>query len=220
MGYNLYLGYHPQGNGSFVFGPSLDLLSILDDAQRDQTGTQRALGFIRAQPERFIPLAVNRLGFFFGLEKRVLMYFYSNNLIGYIPRPFLLAIAAILLLPFVFVSVSGAFGLALLKWTRRHVLLALLFLAYLLPHVFILAEDRFHLVLIPYFAILAAYFWSNGPNAVLLRWRESRSGKAAVILAVFAAALLFANWSLELTHDADKISQLLGPNGNQTYFPY
>jgi len=28
MGYNLYLGYHPQGNGSFVFGPSLDLLPI------------------------------------------------------------------------------------------------------------------------------------------------------------------------------------------------
>ncbi len=36
MGYNLYLGYHPRGNGSFVFGPSLDLLTILDDAQRDQ----------------------------------------------------------------------------------------------------------------------------------------------------------------------------------------
>jgi hypothetical protein len=69
MGYNLYLGYYPQGNGSFMFGPSLDLLSILDDAQRDRVGTQKAVEFIRAQPERFIPLAVNRLGFFFGLEK-------------------------------------------------------------------------------------------------------------------------------------------------------
>ncbi|HJX81639.1 MAG TPA: hypothetical protein VJ248_06380, partial [Candidatus Udaeobacter sp.] len=75
MGYNLYLGYHPKGNGSFVFGPSLDLLPILDDAERDKIGTQQAIGFIRQQPERFIPLAVNRLGFFFGLEKRVLMYF-------------------------------------------------------------------------------------------------------------------------------------------------
>jgi hypothetical protein len=32
--------------------------------------------------------------------------------------------------------------------------------------------------------------------------------------------LLFANWGLELIRDADKITALLGPNGNQTYFPY
>ncbi|MCJ7432675.1 MAG: hypothetical protein MUO77_04230, partial [Anaerolineales bacterium] len=101
LGYNLYLGYYPGSNGSFIFGPSLDLLSILDDAQRDQVGTQRALEFIRAHPERFVPLAVNRLGFFFGLEKRALMYFYSNDIIGYIPKALLLAISAILLLPFV-----------------------------------------------------------------------------------------------------------------------
>jgi hypothetical protein len=104
MGYNLYLGYHPQGNGSFVFGPSLDLLTILDDAERDRLGTEKALEFIRAQPERFIPLAINRLGFFFGLEKRVLMYFYSNNIIGYIPLPLMLTISAILLLPFIIIS--------------------------------------------------------------------------------------------------------------------
>src|SRR5258706_8128198 len=94
MGYNLYLGYHPQGNGSFVFGPSLDLLTILDDAQRDKVGTQKAIEFIKAQPERFIPLAVNRLGFVFGLEKRLLMYFYGNNILGFIPLPLLLTISA------------------------------------------------------------------------------------------------------------------------------
>src|SRR3990172_57014 len=104
MGYNLYLGYYPEGNGSFVFCPSLDLIPILDDTERDQLGTQKALEFIRSKPERFLPLAFNRLGFFFGLEKRVLTYFYSNNLLGYIPKPILLTIAAILLLPFVFVA--------------------------------------------------------------------------------------------------------------------
>jgi hypothetical protein len=70
MGYNLYLGYHPEGDGSFVFGPSLDLVPILnDDTERDQLGTHKALEFIRAEPGRFLPLALNRLGFFFGLEK-------------------------------------------------------------------------------------------------------------------------------------------------------
>jgi len=220
MGYNLYLGYHPKGNGSFVFGPSLDLLSILDDAERDTVGTQKAFEFIRAQPERFVPLAVNRMGFFFGLEKRVLMYFYSNNLIGFVPLPLLLTISAILLLPFVFISTSAALGLALLRWKPEHILLLLLFIGYIAPHVFILSEDRFHLTLVPYIAILAAQVWTGGIREIAARWNESRTGKVIVILCVFAAVLLVTNWGFELLRDADKIAQLLGPTGNKSYFPY
>jgi hypothetical protein len=220
MGYNLYLGYHPQGNGSFVFGPSLDLLTILNDAERDRIGTQKAIEFIKAQPERFIPLAINRLSFFFGLEKRVLMYFYSNNIIGYVPLLLLLIISAILLLPFVIISVSAAFSLTYLRWNPEHILLLLLFVAYILPHVFILSEDRFHLALVPYIAILAAQVWVNGFAPLRARWHESRTGKWIVSLAIVVAFLLVANWGMELIRDADKISQLLGPNGNQSHFPY
>ena len=220
MGYNLYLGYHPQGNGSFFFGPSLDLLPILDDAERDKVGTEKAIEFIKAQPERFVPLAINRLGFFFGLEKRVLMYFYGNNLLGYIPFPLLLTISAILLLPFVVVSTSAALGLSLLRWRPEHILLTLLFIAYIAPHVFILAEDRFHLALVPYFAILAARFWAGGFGELTTRWRESSMGKILAILSILCVFLLVTNWGIELVRDWDKIAQLLGPNGNQSYFPY
>ena len=220
MGYNLYLGYHPQGNGSFVFGPSLDLLTILDDAERDRIGTEKAVEFIRERPERFMPLAANRLGFFFGLEKRVLMYFYSNNIIGYVPPPLLLTISGILLLPFVIISISAAFGLAYLRWKPEHVLLLLLFAGYILPHVFILSEDRFHLALVPYIAILAAQVWVHGFAPLRSGWNESPLGKWIVALAAVVAFLLVANWGLELIRDADKISQLLGPNGNQSHFPY
>ncbi|HMS00583.1 MAG TPA: hypothetical protein PKE62_15125 [Anaerolineales bacterium] len=220
MGYNLYLGYHPQGNGSFVFGPSLDLLPILDDVERDKIGTEKAIEFIKTQPERFVPLAVNRLGFFFGLEKRVLMYFYGNDLLGFIPLPLLLTISAILLLPFVVISTSAALGLSLLRWNPQTCLLVLLLFVYTIPHVFILAEDRFHLALVPYIAILAAWFWVNGFKSLSLRWRESRTGKILVILSILCVVLLVTNWGLELTRDWDKIAQLLGPNGNQSYFPY
>jgi hypothetical protein len=220
MGYNLYLGYHPKGNGSFVFGPSLDLLTILDDADRDKIGTQKAIEFIKAQPERFLPLAVNRLGFFFGLDKRVLMYFYGNNIIGFIPLPLLLTISAILLLPFVFISTSAALGLSLLRWESEHILLGLLSVSYILPHVFILSEDRFHLALVPYIAILAAQVWVGGSREIPARWRESRMGKVLVAFAIFAVILLVTNWGFELVRDADKITQLLGPHGNESYFPY
>lgn len=220
MGYNLYLGYYPQGNGSFIFGPSLDLLTIMDDSERDVVGAQKALGFIKDQPERFVPLAINRLGFFFGLEKRVLMYFYSNNIFGFIPKPALLTISAILLLPFTVLSTSAVFGLSLLKWKPQTVILLLLLASYLLPHIFILAEDRFHLAFIPYFAILAAYFWSNRLQGLTARWNESQFGKLALTFAIFGVILLLTNWGVELFRDADKIAALLGTNGNNAHFPY
>ena len=220
MGYNLYLGYHPNGNGSFVFGPSLDLLPILDDAERDMVGTQQAIDFIKAEPERFVPLAVNRLSYFWGLEKRVLMYFYSNNIVGYIPPPWLLILSGILLLPFVVVGVCAALGLSFVSWKSQHILRLLLLLGYLLPHVFILSEDRFHLAIIPFFSILATQFWTNGFHGMIVRWNESRQGRIFVIFGVMIAFYLISNWGWELTRDWDKITQLLGPNGNQSYFPY
>ncbi|HXQ38328.1 MAG TPA: hypothetical protein VN843_30290, partial [Anaerolineales bacterium] len=153
-------------------------------------------------------------------EKRVLMYFYSNNLIGFIPPGMLLFISAMLLLPFLFISTFAALGLSMLRWKPEHILLMLLFIAYILPHVFILSEDRFHLALVPYISILAVQVWVSGFRELSVRWKESHNGKLIVTVAIIVAIFLITNWELELTRDADKISQLLGPNGNQTYFPY
>lgn len=214
MGYNLYLGYHPLGNGSFVFGPSLDLLTIMDDSERDEIGTQKAIELIKHQPERFIPLALNRLGFFFGLEKRVLMYFYSNNLLGYIPQPILILISFILLTPFILVCIFSVFGILSLKRNHQTLLLLLLFACYLLPHIFILSEDRFHLALIPYFAILASY------GFILISSKQLNFKKWQAAISIVLICLLVLNWGLELSRDAEKIAILFSPTGNTAGFPY
>lgn len=148
------------------------------------------------------------------------MYFYSNDLLGYIPAPLLLAIVAIMLLPFVMIAISAAFGLSLPRLRPGIVLLYLLLASYILPHVFILSEDRFHLALVPFIAILAAYAWSEGRSALSARWQESLAGKIAVSFSVLVVFLLLANWAFELSRDGDKIAALLAPGGNQTYFPY
>ncbi len=220
MGYNLYVGYHPESTGTFKYGPSLDLLTILDDGERERVGIQRAVAFIRADPARVPVLAVQRLGHFFGLERRALTYFYSNNFFGYIPFPLLLTAALVLLLPFVMISTSAALGLALMDWRKETLLLVLFVFAYLAPHVPLLAEDRFHLTLVPFLTILAAQAWTGGPAALWQRWQQSRWGKVALLLAVLVIFLLFTNWGLELHRDADKIRLLFGPEGNKTYFPY
>ncbi|HCR71585.1 MAG TPA: hypothetical protein DIW23_09090 [Anaerolineae bacterium] len=169
---------------------------------------------IKHQPERFIPLALNRLGFFFGLEKRVLLYFYSNNLLGYISQPILITIAFILLFPFVVISIFSVFGILSLKKNPQTILLLLLITCYLLPHIFILSEDRFHLALIPYFAILASYGYS------LISAKELNFKKWQTVISIVLICLLLLNWGLELNRDAEKIAILFSPTGNTAGFPY
>ncbi|MCL4528397.1 MAG: hypothetical protein M1282_03175, partial [Chloroflexi bacterium] len=214
LGYNLYVGYHPQSSGTFAFGPSLDLLSIIDDKTRDEIGTQKAIEFIKQDPARFPFLAVRRLGYFFNLELRAFTYFYVNNFLGFIPPFLLVLILLVLALPFVIVSLSSALGAAVLPNNPPTILLALLFVGYLLPHVFILSEERFHLMLIPFFAVLAAVFWTSGFSALRLR------RALTVSLAILVIVLLLANWGLELARDEHTIIQMLGPIGNQLYLPY
>lgn len=219
MGYNLYVGYHPQSSGTFTYGPSLDLLTIADDAERERVGTQKAIEFIKADPGRFLPLAVNRLGYFFGLERRALTYFYTSNFFGYIPFPLLLMLAILFFGPFVILSCAAAFGLALMRWDRTTLILPLVMGAYLAPHIFLLADDRTHFTLVPLFAILAALAWASGFSALRERWQTS-AGRWALTLAGVAVLLLLTNWGLELYRDADKLSILFGPNGNTAGFPY
>ncbi|MCL5612276.1 MAG: hypothetical protein M1485_06970 [Chloroflexi bacterium] len=215
LGYNLYVGYHPQSSGTFAFGPSLDLLSIIDDKTRDEIGTQKAIEFIKQDPARFPFLAVKRLGYFFNLELRAFTYFYVNDFLGFIPSVLLVIILLILTLPFVFVSLSALFGAALLPWRPQTALLALLFVGYLLPHIFILSEERFHLILIPsFFAILAANFWTNKSSAF------ASIKEPVLYLCIFLALLLLMNWGFELARDGHTILQMLGPTGNQLYLPY
>jgi hypothetical protein len=86
--------------------------------------------------------------------------------------------------------------------------------------VLILSEDRFHLALVPYMAILGALFWTSGCPSIVLRWKESGMGKVLVSLGIISVFLLLLNWGLELFRDGDKILQLLGPDGNFSNFPY
>lgn len=220
MGYNLYLGYHPDGNGSFVFGPSLDLLTIIDDAERDKVGIEKAIEFISAEPERFIPLVINRLGYFWGLEKRVLIYFYSNNILGNLPSPVLILLLVIMLLPFVVICLAGTLSIPLLHTNPGIKLLGILVVLYMLPHIFILSEDRFHLALVPFIIIISSLYWTEGFNAIKVSWHQSRAGKKLVYFSALVILLLLFNWGFELFRDGSKMLQILGPNGNISYFPY
>jgi hypothetical protein len=220
IGYDLYLGYHPQGTGTFQYPQSLDLMKILNDAERDKVGIKKTLEFIKADPGRVITLFLRRTGYFFGLERRALTFFYSNDFFGHIPAPVLGGIFALFCLPFVILSTSSLAGLALTRWCNETWLVVLFLAGYITPHLLIIAEDRFHLTIVPFLAILAAQCWTGSWSSIRQRWAGSKAGKVALILASAAILLLLANWGLELWRDGDKLALLFGPNGNQAYFSY
>lgn len=222
LGYDLYLGYHPEGTGTFQYPQSLDLMTMMNDSERDEVGIAKTLEFIKANPGRMVYLFVRRAGYFFGLERRALTYFYSNNFFGHLPAAALGGVLMLFCLPFMVVSTSGVLGLALVRWRTRHEawLLALFLVGYIGPHLVIIAEDRFHLTTVPFLAMLAASFWTSGLPALKARWCESKAGKVALLLAVTAILLLLANWGWELWRDADKLTLLFGSSGNMSYFSY
>jgi 4-amino-4-deoxy-L-arabinose transferase-like glycosyltransferase len=218
LGYNLYLGYHPDGDGSFQTSIATDLLSIFNDMDRDAVGTQKAAEFIRDDPVRVPELVLRKAGFFFGLERRAIQFFYSSNFFGYIPAPALLAAALFFLLPFVFLAPSAAFGIAAVPRSDAKSLVGWFVLAYITPHLLILADDRLHMTLIPIFAVLAAAAWSRR-REILASFRSPLGWRTWLLPAAVTALLLF-NWGYELCADSEKLRALFGPGGNETYFPY
>jgi hypothetical protein len=220
LGYDLYLGYNPNGTGTFQYPQSLDLMTIVNDAQRDRIGIQDAYKFIISDPGRIIFLIFRRAGYFFGLERRALTYFYSNNFFGHISTPVLGGIFSIFCLPFIILCTSAVAGLPQLEPRRETWLLVLFFAGYIIPHLLIIAEDRFHLTLLPLLAILAAKSWTVGWQPICQQWKDSRAGKLGLIIVFSVILLLFANWGIELLRDSDKLALLFSANGNRTYFSY
>lgn len=216
LGYNLHMGYHPEGTGTFQYGISLELFPYLDDGQRNDLGVEAGLEFIKQDPGRIPSLILNKLGFFFSLERRAMSYFYSNGFFGQIPQAALIGLFALFTLPFAVLSSLSAASLALMGWNKERLLFLLLLVGYLLPHVFLLAEPRFHIAIVPGLAMLADYAW--GERKAL--WKRASEEKWRFATALVLIGLLWLNWGMELIRDADKLAILLGPEGYRAGFPY
>jgi hypothetical protein len=107
----------------------------------------------------------------------------------------------------------------------RHNTLVYLLLIYLVGiHVVIMAEPRFHLVMVPFLTIFAV----RGVRAVRRVGSDLRSSESAVrqqarwrlTLTVALVALLLLNWAYELNVDAEKLRLLFAPGGNTARFTY
>jgi 4-amino-4-deoxy-L-arabinose transferase-like glycosyltransferase len=217
LGYNLFVSYHPQGNGGFAFNVAGIPLHILDDDARDRWSMEQAAGFIRADPARAALLAPRRLVYFWGLEDREMLFFYSSGLFGAIPQPWLGLAYLLLILPLVLTGLAAPFGLALTPAHRR--LMLGLLAAGMLPHLLILAEPRFHLPIVPLLAAYAAAAWTQPRLGARIRqgWRD---GEAAWIAAGAAGLLLAGIWAAHLWREWPQLIALMGPGGSSLHFAW
>jgi 4-amino-4-deoxy-L-arabinose transferase-like glycosyltransferase len=220
LGYNLYLGYYPQGSGTFQFGPSLDLLTVFDDAERDALGRRLALDFIRADPGRVPILMVQKLGHFWGLEDRAFSYLYSNGLFGPWPDGLVALVLVLLSIPLVVTLPLALLGWIVSAHDRAWTILTLLLTWYIGIHMLIMAEERFHLALVPIVAVLAARGWQQR----LPFWRSFRAGDPSARrrswLLLILLALVLLNWGLELSHHWGRLQGLIQADGWQLHLDY
>jgi len=212
LGYNLYIGYHPQSTGTFQYGISLDLLPILDDAERNARGLEACLGFVGSDPWRVPYLMVRKAGHLWGLDSRALIYFYANGKLGHWPA-WLMGLALLLICgPLVVLAPAAAGGLVCGRMCERKALIKWLLVYYTGMHMLIMAEPRFHVPLVPIVTVLATYFFVERP----CQWSRPWQQRLFSLLII----LLLANWALELTQGWNTLVALFGPEGHRLYLPY
>lgn len=213
LGYNLYLGYHPETGGTFQFGPSLDLIAILDDAERNRVGSQLAWQFIRQDPGRIPLLTLQKVAHFWGLEDRAFAYLYSNSLFG--PWPPLMVGGALFLLslPLVVTLPLAIAGWALCDRNRAWRLLTLLFAWYIGIHALIMSEERFHFALVPMIAAFAAAGLTRWPAMRRKLHGGDRTVRHRLALALVLIALALVNWGWEIGANLNRYRLLMEPAG-------
>ena len=217
LGYNLFVSYHPEGDGGFVARVALIPTRFMDDGERDAWTMDQALGFIRADPGRALSLLPRRLAYLAGFESRELIFFYAGNLFGPIPSSLLILAYLLLVLPWVATAAAAPFGLAAAAYHPGRNLILLLIAATVLAHVPVLAEPRFHLPLVPFLAPFAATLWLRPASFLPSRFP---GGRQAYILASAALLILLAAWSWDFARQLPKLDAVLAPGGNTLRLDY
>ncbi|MHB8808287.1 MAG: hypothetical protein ACYC59_12025, partial [Anaerolineaceae bacterium] len=216
LGYNLFIGYHPEGDGGFVSKIAIIPMNILDDGERDRFCMQQAIEFIRQDPFEASRRAFARLVKLIGPEYREFFYFYSNNLIGTISQPWLALIYSLLVIPWGSTLILGVIGLWQARNNKRFVSLVTVFLiCYGLPHLFIIAEPRFHLAFVPVLMPFAA-FALDSKNRI--QWKQFFRGENT-IFAIFLL-LLICIFILGFTSNFSGLVLIMSEGGNKLYLSY
>jgi 4-amino-4-deoxy-L-arabinose transferase-like glycosyltransferase len=188
-GLNVLLGNHPRATGRLNLEDGLPLRQAymdgaVDAADANARALRAGLAWARDNPGAWLRLSVAKLGYLMGLEGREHAWGYSSGYFG--PRRSLTVTVwgVLLLLSFPALVLAAASGVARAHGSvdAPHVAMGAFFVATCVLHVISFGESRFHLPLVPVFAVAASL--GSGPLAASSRRRTARIAAAVALLAI------------------------------------
>ena len=187
-------------------------------------GYREGLRFIIGHPSRFLELGIKKMGYLYGPEIRELSWGYSRNFFGAAPRPLLIPVAIAVMAAFPLIAVLALCGLCLRGigrggWRGGGTLLILSVLYFSAAHFLTFGESRFHLPLVPIFAVFAGGLAQRKEEAVTqsprVMWAATQ-----IIIFTLCLILLSRNWAIRLGEDWVRLGRVLGPGGNTASLSY
>jgi len=215
LGYNLFIGYHPEGDGGFVSQIAIQPLSILDDGERNTYCLEKTIEFIHQNPTEVVRRFFVRLGMFIGPEIKEFTFFYTNNFFGSIPVFWLILIYLLLTIPWMFLVILGPVGMWHAREKNFVVLIIIFVFGYSFPHFLILAEPRFHYSVVPVLVPFVSYIFENRNK---IEWGSIRYRRNWIFILIYLTILIC--FGVTLFNSFSNIVDVFGANGNTLRYSY
>lgn len=216
-GVNFWIGNNPDATGRMLEKENQTMLWTIwnmtnDEVERDKLFYEKGFEFIKENPSKFLVLGAKKFAHFWGF----ILPFFTCYLYGYFINPtsgwLFMLLAPLTVLPYAIVLPFAIFGIIFYqKWDRKASLLFLLMFYYVVIHSIILSSTRYHLPLVPFLIIFAAY----GACSINRVRSEIRLGdskmKMKIIIFFLLIAGLIATWYYStFCYYSDEIKMVIG----------
>jgi hypothetical protein len=197
-GVNLWLGNSPYTPYAFVrnvwkVGVREPMLNVLPQGElaRDRAAYALAFEYMRAQPLAVLARVPGKFADFWGFERNLVDIAQATKEGGGWNAPSKIGADGLAAVVYIFVMCAGIAGLVYARWDAWKVLFGGFIVYFVLIHLVIFGDGRFHLPLIPFFALYAGW--------MIVEWRRvrysfARSGIAGGLIVVLLAVWLREAW--------------------------
>jgi 4-amino-4-deoxy-L-arabinose transferase-like glycosyltransferase len=195
-GVNLWLGNSPYTPYEFIrnvwkVGVREPMLQDLptDEVARDRAAMALALQYMRAEPLAVLARVPAKFADFWGMERNLVDVAEATRAGGGWNSIFKSAADVYGALAYMFVALCGLAGFIYARADKWKILFGGFSAYFLALHLIIFGDGRFHLPLMPLFAMYAAWW--------LVNWKYARHTVARVSCVVIGATALWAVWARE-----------------------
>ncbi|MEA1907574.1 MAG: glycosyltransferase family 39 protein [Euryarchaeota archaeon] len=129
-----------------------------DEVEREKLFYEKGFLFIRENPIDVLRLDIKKFSYLWGFPLHFFGMHLNDMFINPIPKWLFIVLAPLTILPYIALLPLAIIGVVFYQnWNKSTYLLILIIFYYTLIHSVILAETRYHLQIIPYLIVFAAY---------------------------------------------------------------